>query len=98
MSWTNIPLVSPPAQLTAGQDTTLNFGTLVYSVMIQNKSTSDVYVEFDSAASVASLVIPGGSKALAEFPVRCTTVHIFCAAALYVNGSNDNNLIVKGGN
>ena len=82
--------------LTAGVDTSLTFASQVRHVWIQNKSNSDIYVEFDATATVGSLIIPGGAKALAEWNIPCTVLHVFCAAALAVNGTADANLVVKG--
>lgn len=92
----SVALSSPPTTLTAGADTALTFATQARHLTVQNKSTSDVYIEFDATASLGSLVIPGGANALASFDLPCTVLHAYCAAALNVNGTAGANLVVKG--
>ena len=91
-----VALSAPPATLTAGADTSLTFSSQVRHLYVQNKSSSDVTIEFDATSSAGSFIIPGSANTLVQFDLPCTVLHCFCAAAIAVNGTTGGNLVVEG--
>lgn len=103
---TAVALASPPASLTANADTTLTWNTTsgeAYSVRrieVQNKSgrngvaAVDVFIAADATASQGNLVVPAGAYLARDIP--CNALHVYCSAALAVNGTSDGNLVVIG--
>lgn len=87
-------LATPPAALTAGADTVLTFAPAAQHLLIQNKSTTAVYIEFGAVATVGSFLVDAGQTFSIDIPV--TALHVYSAAALNVNGTADANLVVKG--
>jgi hypothetical protein len=104
---TPVTLSGPPANLTAAADTVLTWNTTsgeAYSVRrieVQNKSgrnsvaAVDIFVEADAAASPGSIVVPPGGSYLSR-DIPCNVLHIYCSAALALNGTADGNVVVKG--
>lgn len=91
---TNIPLSSPPTALTANVDTLFTFSQVVEHVFIQNNSSVNITVDFDTPATSGSIVIKAGTYAY--FDLRVTTVHILSSSATNVNGSSGSNIVLKG--
>ena len=91
-----VALVTPPTALTVSTDTTFTFASKVNHVLIQNKSNVDVNINWDSAASAGTAIIPGGANNLVVFHIPVTTVHLYSAAATNVNGSSGLNIVLQG--
>lgn len=97
---TAIALASPPASLTANADTTLTWNTTsgetysVRRVYVQNKSTTDCFLDFDTAATAGAIAVRAGTEKSIDAP--CNALHIWCSVALAVGGTADGNLVVRG--
>lgn len=81
-----IALTTPPVNTNAGSDTTLTFSSQVNRVIVQNNTGATAYLDFDQTASTASLAILPGS--LLVYPKKCTSPHVFTAAATPLNAAN----------
>src|SRR5581483_10556353 len=90
-----VSLVSPPAQSTAMSETVLTFAETVTRVTIQNNSNYDINVAFDSTASAGSYVVFAGTTAVNN-DKQCLTVHLWTPAALNINGTSANGLVILG--
>jgi hypothetical protein len=86
VSSTNVALSSPPSTTNAGSDTNLTFSSLVRHWTMQNKSAATIYYNLDAAASTGTLELAPGAQVWWEWPV--TSVHVFTAVAINVNGAN----------
>jgi hypothetical protein len=93
-SYAAVALTSPPANLTAGADTTLTFASAVKVVYVENNTGEDKNLAFDTAATAGSRKLLDGEAR--EYVVACTAVHVYGASASPVNGSAAGNLIVEG--
>src|SRR5713226_1363517 len=89
-----IALTSPPSATNAGSDTSLTFSQQVNRVIIQNNSPANANFAFDAVASAGSLVLVPG--AMLVYPKKCTTLHLFTAAAQNINGSTVGSIAVLG--
>jgi hypothetical protein len=89
-----VALSSPPANLTAGADTSLTFASEIHHLLIQNNGAVTVGVEFDATASAGSLQVAAGQTLLLDLPL--TVLHCYSASAPAVNGTAAGNLVVKG--
>jgi len=87
-----VALSTPPTNTNAGSDTTLTFSSQVNRVILQNNTSANAYLDFDQAASTASLVIVPG--ALLIYPKKCTSPHLYTAVATPINAVNG--LLVRG--
>jgi len=94
-SGATIALTTPQAALTASTDTSYTFASQAKHMLIQNKSATNVYIEFDATTTVGSLLVyPNGQLLFFDIPV--TAMHLYSTAATNVNGTADNNIVLKG--
>lgn len=97
---TPVGLSSPPTALTAGADTALTFTVTsgeAYSVRrlyVQNKSTTDCFLDFDTAATAGAIAVRAGTEKAIDAP--CNVLHVWCATAITLGGTADGNLVVRG--
>lgn len=91
----SVVLSSPPTNLSANADTAITFAVPVNHVYLQNNSGTAASVDFDATASLGAFLIPAGSPPIAfDFP--CTVLHVYCTAALALNGTSGGNFVVRG--
>lgn len=87
-----VALSSPPVNTNVGADTALTFSSQVNHFLIQNNTSANAYVELDTAASTASvLLLPGATW---RDDIEVTVVHVYTAAAQPVNAASG--IVVKG--
>ena len=86
-----------PSTTTAGADTTYPFASEVHQLSLWNKSNSDVFFEFDAAASQGSRVVRA-NQVVVNLACRVTNLHLWCSAAININGSADGNIFLEGWN
>jgi hypothetical protein len=89
-----VALSSPPTQTGVGTDTTFTFSQQVNNVIIQNNSTVNVNVSFDSTATAGSILLTPGQYY--EKAKKVTAVHLLTSSAVNVNGSSANNIVLLG--
>ncbi len=76
-----------PAVLTPDVSTTVTFATQVRTVVVDNDSFNDIYVNFDAVATTSSYRIDPGSAV--EYVVTCTAVQILSSVASPINTGTD---------
>jgi hypothetical protein len=87
-----VALSSPSANTNAGTDTVLTFSSQANHFLIQNNTSANVYIELDTAASTASvLLLPGATW---RDDIQVTAIHVYTAAVQPVNAANG--IVVKG--
>lgn len=89
-----VALTSPPATTNAGSDTALTFSSQINNVIVENNTSANVYVAFDTAATLGSIALVPGMYY--EKPKKVTVLHLYTVAAQNINGSAVGAIVVLG--